>query len=89
MSESSSSTDISTTPMSTDISTTPMSTTPGPNINIKNTIANQNKSLNENLKYLQNKSLADKQVIFYHKLPRTLKLFNYLDAKIKVLAKLY
>ena len=68
MSESSSSTDISTTPTSTDISTTPMSTTPGPNINIKKTIANQNKSLNENLKYLQNKSLADKQVIFYHKL---------------------
>ena len=68
MSESSSSTDISTTPMNVEYSTTPMSTTPTANIDIKNTITNQNVSLNKNLKYLQNKSLADKQVIFYHKL---------------------
>lgn len=68
MSESSSSTDTSTTPMNTEYSTTPMSTTPTANIDIKNTITNQNVSLNKNLKYLQNKSLADKQVIFYHKL---------------------
>lgn len=70
MSESSSSTDISTTPTANkDIKSggrkrsrkwLPKS--------LKNTITNQNKSLNENLKYLQNKSLADKQVIFYHKL---------------------
>jgi hypothetical protein len=66
----------------TESSSTNISTTPTANIDIKrsdrsrkwsqqalkNTITNQNKSLNENLTYLQNKSLADKQVMFYHKL---------------------
>jgi hypothetical protein len=62
-------TESSTTPTNTESSTTPMTTTtPTENIDIKKTITNQNKSLNENLTYLQNKSLADKQVIFYHKL---------------------
>jgi hypothetical protein len=39
-----------------------------PIINITNTITNQNKSLNENLKYLQNINSADQQQVYYNDL---------------------
>ena len=44
-----------------------MSSSP-PIIDITNTITNQNKSLSENLKYLQNTNSADQQQVYYNDL---------------------